>query len=125
MLKPGVLSPVDVAVKSDTGVDESGDAEWNRERRERTILAEEIQGLLVAHIPGQAAKDKQEKAQLMFDAFKTRSWTAVEDLSSQTLRHGLAFLRDKLEGQQAAADPPLGAPPDGVPFQTTDDDVPI
>lgn len=72
-LKPGALSPVDVTVKSDTGVDESGDAEWNRERRERTILAEEIQGLLVAHIPGQAAKDKQEKAQLMFDAFKTRS----------------------------------------------------
>jgi hypothetical protein len=83
---------------------EDGDSEWNRERRTRTILAEEIQGLLTAHVPGLGAADKQRKAALLFEVFNTRSWTAVENLPSQTLRHGLAVLREKLEGAKPAAE---------------------
>jgi AAA domain len=105
MLKPGAHSTVDTEIKSSTGIDDEGDTEWNRERRSRTILAEEIQGLLVAHMPGQSAKEKQEKASLLFEVFGTRSWTAVEGLPSQTLRPGLAKLREKLEGAQPTAEP--------------------
>lgn len=105
MLKPGAHSTVDTEIKSSTGVDEEGDADWNRERRERTILAEEIQGLLVQHIPGMGAKDKQQKASLLFEVFNTRSWTAVEGMPSQILRDGLAELRQKLDGPQPAPDP--------------------
>ena len=54
--------------------------------------------MLIQHIPGQAAKDKQQKGALLFEAFQTRSWTAVESLPSQKLREGLALLREKLDG---------------------------
>jgi hypothetical protein len=97
MLKPGAHSEIDTAVKSDTGADENGDAEWNRERKTRTILAEEIQGLLVAHFPGQSAADKKSKADLIYEAFDTRSWTAVEGMPSEILRKGLGYLRGLLE----------------------------
>lgn len=93
MLKPGTHVPVDVTVKTDTGVDESGDGEWARERKTRTILCEEIQGEIVHAHPGQAAADKKAKADLIHAAFHTRSWTAVESMPSERLRHGLAVIR--------------------------------
>ncbi|HEY6991145.1 MAG TPA: AAA family ATPase [Bryobacteraceae bacterium] len=97
-LKPGALNPIDTATKSDTGVTEEGDIEWQRERKARTILSEEIQGLLVFHIPGQTAKDKQRKAALLHEAFGTRSWTAVEGLPSEVQRQGLSLLHERLDG---------------------------
>jgi hypothetical protein len=60
------------------------------------ILCEEIQGLFVSHIPGQAAADKKKKADLLEEFFRTRSWTAVEGLRSSVLRDGLLKLRGKL-----------------------------
>lgn len=96
-LMPGVSTPIDTALKTDTGVNEDGEAEWTAERRKRTILAEEIQGLLVAKIPGQAAADKKRKADLMHQAFDTRSWTAIEALPSARLKSGLSYLRKLLE----------------------------
>jgi hypothetical protein len=97
LLKPGANNPIDTEIKSDTGVTEEGDIEWQKERKTRTILAEEIQGLLVYHIPGQSAKDKQRKAALLHEAFNTRSWTAVEGLPSEVLREGLALLHERLD----------------------------
>jgi hypothetical protein len=120
LLKPGTHSEIDTEVKSDTGVDESGDAEWNRERKARTILSEEIQGLLVFHIPGQTAKDKQRKAALLHEAFGTRSWTAVEGLPSEVQRQGLALLHERLDGTPREAP----APEESADSEVTLEDVP-
>ncbi len=109
MLKPDAHSEIDTALKTDTGVGEDGDTDWNRERKTRTILCEEIQGLLVAHIPGQSAVDKKRKADLMNEFFGTRSWTAIEGMPSHTLRDGLIQLRAELEG-------------DGPPPEMTEDE---
>lgn len=89
LLMPGGHAPIDTALKTDTGVTEDGDAEWQRERRTRTILCEEIQGEIVAHIPGQSAEDKKAKSNLLLEIFGTRSWSAVENMDSEALRKGL------------------------------------
>ena len=108
LLTPGAHSEIDTDLKSDTGVGDDGDGEWNRERKLRSIFAEEIQGLLTAHYPGQTAADKKEKADLLWDTFHTRSWTAVENTDSKRLKDGLSRLRFKLEPQnhQPATDLP-------------------
>jgi len=93
LLKPGSHAPVDVVSKTETGADEEGNADWQREKNLRTILTEEIQGELVAAIPGQSAEEKKRKAQLIFDAFGTRSWTKVEGLNSGILHEGLRKIR--------------------------------
>lgn len=103
MLTPGAHAPVDVIHKTDMGVDESGDAEWTRERRERTILAEEIQAELVRAYPGQSATEKKAKADLIRLAFDTGSWTKVENLDSRTLRSGLARIKSELARATAPA----------------------
>jgi len=104
LLKPGSYAPVDTASKTKTGADEAGDTEWQREKREQTILAEEIQGELVAAIPGQSAEEKKKKTGLVYDAFGTRSWTAVENMKSSDLREGLRKLRLWLRPPQIWAD---------------------
>jgi hypothetical protein len=76
--------------------DESG---WDREQRQRTIYSEEIAELLKKHHPSQSVEDKQKRAELLEMIFDTRSWTAVESMRSETLRSGLAALREKLEPQ--------------------------
>lgn len=95
-LTVGAHSPVDVGVKTDLGVGEDGDGEWAREKRERTILCEEIQGVLVNSYPGQTKEEKQAKADLIFGAFGTRSWTKVESLDAQKLRAGLGYIEVQL-----------------------------
>src|SRR5262249_59364853 len=107
LLTPGAHAAVDTAVKTDTGVDEEGSDAWARERKTRVILAEEIQGELVAAYPGQTAAEKKAKADLISALFGTRSWTAVENLDSARLRAGLAALRERL----GRATPPAAATP--------------
>lgn len=93
MLKPGAHTAIDTELKSDTGVTDEGDIEWQREKRTRVILCEEIQGIIVSVYPGQTAAEKQAKGQLLFDAFGTRSWTAVENMNSDDLRHGMERIK--------------------------------
>ena len=78
-------------------VDAAGADEWARERDRRTILSEEIQGLLISHVPGMGAEDKKRKADLLQKHFGTRSWTAVETTHSDKLRLGIATLKSELE----------------------------
>lgn len=103
-LTPGAHAPVDTGVKSDLGVDDQGDADWQRERRQRTILCEEIQGEIVNTFPSQKAEDKKAKADLLHKVFRTRSWTKVENLDSETLRKGLDKIRKlvKAANEEAA-----------------------
>lgn len=70
-------------------------------QRNRTILCEEIQGILVDLYPGQTAPEKKIKASILADLFGTRSWTAVEGMDEMQLSNGLTKL---VEFAKAARD---------------------
>lgn len=98
-LTPGAHAPIDTEIKTDLGVDQDGDAQWQREKRERTILCEEIQGELLRHWPGQTKEEKTAKLEAIEKAFGTRSWTKVESkISIMDLRNGLKALKGTLNG---------------------------
>lgn len=101
MLKPGAHSTVETKVQP-LEVSEEGDLDWARERKTRTILCEEIQGVMVSAIPGQSAEDKRRKADLLATVFGTRSWTAVETMHSEKLREGLRKLMAALDQPKLA-----------------------
>jgi hypothetical protein len=85
--------------------DESG---WDKESRLRTIYSEEIAELMKKHFPSQSVEDKQKRAELLEMFFDTRSWTAVENMHSDTLKSGRDAMRERLEPQeQKPADAPL------------------
>lgn len=62
----------------------------------RKQLSEEIQGELVRRWPGQTAQEKKEKSDAIWRIFNTRSWTKVEYMDSNILRHGLMALRGEM-----------------------------
>jgi hypothetical protein len=97
LLTPGAHAPVDTEARSEVPVDDDG---WPKEKRERAILCEEIQGVILTMYPGQTTADKTGKSDLLNKLFKTRSWTKVESLDSKLLRAGLEEAR-RLAGQLA------------------------
>jgi AAA domain len=104
LLVPGAHAPVDTEIKTQTGVDETGDAQFYRDRRERVILCEEVQGEILKLYPGQTGAEKKAKADLLDEVFRTRSWTKVETLISlPDLRAGLESIRRKAEAAGTAA----------------------
>lgn len=76
---------------------------WDKEKQQRDIWCEEIQGLLVKHYPGATAIEKKAKADLLDKFFETRSWTKIESLRSTVIKAGFEKLRAHLE-------PPAGDP---------------
>ncbi len=112
-LVKGAHAPVDTASKTDTGADTEGNTEWERERKTRTILCEEAQGLIVSIYPGQTAKEKKLKVDLIEQCFGTRSWTAVESMESTKLRTAVDALRKFVENLSST--PVQAEIPDDVP----------
>jgi hypothetical protein len=109
LLTPGSMATIDTALKTNTGVTEDGDTEWQRERRQRTILLEEIQGLMVSVYPGQSAADKKAKADLMQEVFETRSWSNIESMSHDQLVVGLENMRTVLAAKKVEKEQPRDA----------------
>lgn len=103
LLTPGAHVSVPTDKQTDMGVNEAGDAEYHRERRQRTIYCEEIQGALTAAFPGQSADEKKAKAELVFRLFGTRSWTAVEAMDSAKLKAGLDALPAAIDAYRKGA----------------------
>jgi len=75
---------------------------WDREKRQREIYAEEIQGLLTKRWPGQTAADKAAKMDALEAVLSTRSWTKVESTPSDKLRQAFAELQDYIARTDAA-----------------------
>jgi len=115
-LQPGSHAPVNVASKTETGADVEGSGEWERERKARTILCEEIQGAIITKHPGQSAEEKKQKADLMQLIFNTRSWTRIEGMNSEVLRDGLERLRKHLGIDQGVS----SSETDELPFGPTE-----
>jgi len=107
----GASNVVETEPKTPMGLDESGDAEWDRERKAREIALEEIEGEFRSNIPGQSAEDKKNKVDLLADVFGTRSWTAISQLPSHILQEGLKRLHGYfIIGEQKPAEPEQEAP---------------
>lgn len=96
-LRLGVLNTVDVEPKTPMNVDERGNTDWQRERRQRTILCEKIQGAMVETWPGQSASEKKAKVSVLGKCFGTTSWTEVENMNAGKLAAGLAVLETELK----------------------------
>lgn len=58
--------------------DINGDDELSKRARRRSILCEELQGLIVSYLPGQDAKQKKAKGDVIFKLFGVRAWLSVE-----------------------------------------------
>jgi hypothetical protein len=78
--------------------------DWNPVQRR--IAVDEIQSLLVLHIPGQAAADKKRKIELIRKHFNNASWTEIEEVMPLfDLRAGYDSLHQELEGKPSRYSP--------------------
>lgn len=78
--------------------------DWNPVQRR--IAVDEIQSLLVLHIPGQAAADKKRKIELIRKHFNNASWTEIEEVMPLfDLRAGYDGLHQELEGKPSRYSP--------------------
>lgn len=73
------------------------------DRREREILREEIQGMIVQAFPGQTSIEKKMKVDALEQCLGTRSWSAVETMRREELLMGLDKLKMWLEEKKAEA----------------------
>lgn len=90
LLTPGASNAVDVERRTEHKVDSEGDADWQKEKRQRAIYCEEVQGMLTQQWPGRSAGETKAKVDVLEAVFGTRSWTAVESMKSADLKSGLA-----------------------------------
>lgn len=66
--------------------------------KQKKIILEEIEALLIKKYPSSTGIDRVKKLDLLEQLFKTRSWTAVQDMDLNTLSRGLDSLREIIYG---------------------------
>lgn len=95
---------------------------------QRRIAVDEIQTLLVLHVPGQSAADKKRKVELIRKHFGNASWTEIEEVMPLfDLRAGYDGLHVELEGKPSrygVAVQSVYAPPVGTASQEMKDALP-
>lgn len=82
----------------------NGNGEWERIKKDREILLEEIQGVMVEQFPGQSKEEKTAKVQILFDVFGTRAWASVETKPVPELRAGLRTMVNKINELRVEAE---------------------
>lgn len=104
-LKPKLHYGVDVTRKTATGADAEGNGEWQRERRAREGILEELNGELDKHgLGGTSTEARAKRPALVEECFGTCSKTKLEGMNSNALQIGLDKVRLKLkEAPNAAA----------------------
>jgi len=96
-LRPDGSVGVDTSRKTEIVVDEAGNNEWHREKRQREIVMEEALAVLdVAGLGGTSNEARTMRPVVMTECFGTASKTALEGMRSEVLREGLAKLRVRL-----------------------------
>jgi hypothetical protein len=81
--------------------EEADEAGWDKEKRQREIWSEEIQGLLMKKWPGQTAQEKAAKADALEQYLGTRSWTKVESTHSTKLKEAFDAMKAEFEKAEA------------------------
>lgn len=99
-LTPGVVNAVDTTRETNLGVSDDGDTAWHREKKDRTILQEQIANELVKEWPGTGEAQKKMKIEALERNFGINSWTAIESMKSEQLRIGLNKLRAEITSKQ-------------------------
>ena len=74
---------------------------------EVNVALEEIQGMLLSAIPGTSTAEKKLKTDLLFEAFDTRSWTAVEQMRLEAMLAGMEKLKLLLEARAKKLSAPV------------------
>lgn len=100
--------------KDSTGLfDKNNEKNFYERKRRIEILKEEIEGSLTSAFPGQAAQDKKLKTDLFEAAFKTRSWTALDEKDPAVIQLGLEVLKKLIVEHQTAGKPDAEATKNG------------
>lgn len=93
---------VDTSRSSKDLFEPGNDNNWLEKKKQIAILKEEVEGLLVSAYPGRSAEDSKTKADLAFEAFGTRSWTALDDYTPEAMREGLGKMKALITARQEA-----------------------
>ena len=91
LLDPGQHAPVDTTVKTEFQLDDRGKDEWDREKEQRKMNAEEIlNAFAIAKMGGQSGEDKTARAEAFKKFWGAGSWTFIsEKMASSRQREGL------------------------------------
>ena len=84
---------LDTKTTSEEMFDDNGKPEWRKEQEQKTIVLEELSGLVDRHFPSTSAKEKVARLALSQFVFGTTSKKALEDMKLRDLQVG----RDKIE----------------------------
>jgi len=96
-LTPGAVNAIDPTLRTQHNIDADGNAQYAREKRERTILCEEIEGAMQSVWPGRTNAEVKAKTDTLEKYFGTRSWTAVQAMRAPQLREALDKMKVDLE----------------------------
>ena len=91
LLSPAAHAPVDTALKTRFGLDETRSDDWKREKDQREILSEKIiAALKMAGMDGKTADEQKRRCELMEKYFGSTSWKEISERTpSSTLAAGL------------------------------------
>jgi hypothetical protein len=95
-LVPGAHATVDTDSQTPFGFDPEGEDFERSRKRQRDVLLDEIQTVLIQRYPAATGKDKQAKVTLIEEAFGTTSWERVKSEPLDRLREGLGAVRKAL-----------------------------
>ena len=120
LLTPANHDPVDTAIKTTFGLDETKTDDWKRERDQREIMSEKISSAFkLALIDGKSADEQRRRVEVMAKYFHSTSWKEISERTpSPILAAGLrrfmadfaVVTEDDLPANFRATDPPAPAP---------------
>lgn len=112
-LNPSLHHEVDTQNHSVGSMPES-DGGYNKEKTDRQILVEKIQGEIANLYPGQTAVEKKARQELMKRFFNSISWTEIEKrIGMRPLAEGLAQLQAYAIERTHSSDAATEGDPDG------------
>lgn len=95
----GVHVGIDTSRSTEDQIKPDGASDWQREKRQKDIILDEIKEVITKHFPGQSTAEKKDKADLLEKYCGSRSWARVETFDLRTLESSRNELWKALEGQ--------------------------
>lgn len=97
---------VDTSRTSSDMFADNGSTKWQHEKQQKEIALDEVKEEIARKYPGQSAADKQAKADMLEEAFGTRSWTKVESLKLDQVKIGRNRIWEMSRGHGYGQEPP-------------------
>lgn len=80
--------------------DKNSDRNWLEQKKQVEILKEEVEGLLTSYFPGRSTEEIKIKTDILQEAYGTRSWKALDDMTVEQMKKGLEVIRTKSEAMK-------------------------